>query len=403
MARSQTLRALSLIKLLLLALMAVAVCATPSMAQDDDDFFKELRRQKAREKAIREGKDPDAIVEVEAVAPKPKLPPTAAGWMSTIQRRWDVEKDAEKQLVREAADALKAAIGDEESLREKVVKNFDGFKEAEAEKLVTAAIRKSGVTVDKLRDVLTENRPKALKAIMNPLYTEADNCKLQPEVDAACAPLFAVWRDPVGYAAEKHGLDLSTPSAQLDGLATLLGEIVPELGKWPEGFENAEGYLRSIGAEVLNVREKEYKANSGILLANIKLEGGTLTEEDKRHVRVLNDYRMMLGKNSLMINLPLCAACTGHSKYMNQIGQLAHNIDGHPDGRTPQDRAKRAGFAGAVAENCLMGSKDGEQAVWQWYNAAEHHRNMIGNHSIIGVGHDGTYWTQNFSGGSRGR
>jgi uncharacterized protein YkwD len=140
-----------------------------------------------------------------------------------------------------------------------------------------------------------------------------------------------------------------------------------------------------------------------VLDANEKVAGDTITDEDRRHVRVLNDYRMMLGKGCVSINATLCKATTGHSKYMNKIKQLAHNIDGHPDGRTPQDRAKRAGFGGSVAENCLVGAEDGEQAVWQWYGAAEHHRNMIGNHSIIGVGHDGNYWTQNFSGGSRGR
>ncbi|MBX3461202.1 MAG: hypothetical protein KF696_14755 [Planctomycetes bacterium] len=381
------------------AVMAMFIALPVVSAQDDDDFYKEVRKKKAREKAIAEGKDPDA--QPEPPPEKPKLPADADGWMSYIQRRWNSTKPEELQTVREAADKLKEAIGTEQALREKVVKNFQGFKEKEAERELQDAIRKSGVTVEKLRVVLDESRPLALKAIMNPRYTEADNCKLQPEVDKACAPLFAVWRDPVGYSVDKFGLDLKAPGARLDGLATLLGEFDPALASWGENVTDAEAYMKSRGREFLNVSEREYKANRKLLDANDAMQGGTLTEEDKRHVRVLNDYRMMLGKGCLAINLQLCQACTGHSKYQEKIGRIGHNIDGHPEGRTPQDRARRAGFAGSVAENCLMGAADGAAAVWQWYNAAEHHRNMIANHSIIGVGHSGVYWTQNFSGGSR--
>ncbi len=382
------------------AVVLAALVALPvSLAQDDDDFVKEVRKKKAREKAIAEGKDPDAVPE--APPEKPKLPPDADGWMSFIQRKWNSARPEEQETVKECVTKLKEAIGTEQALRDKVIKNFSGFKEKEADRELGDAIRGSGVTIDALRKVLDENRPLALKAIMNPRYTEADNCKLQPEVDKACAPLFAVWRDPVGYAIEKMGLDLKGPGASLDALAATLGEFDASLAGWGEKVENAEAYMRSRGLEFLSVKEKEYKSNKKLLEANDALQGGTITDEDKRHVAVLNDYRMMLGKGCVTINLALCQACTGHSKYQEKIGRIGHNIDGHPDGRTPQDRAKRAGFGGSVAENCLMGAGDGAAAVWQWYNAAEHHRNMIANHSIIGVGHSGVYWTQNFSGGSR--
>jgi uncharacterized protein YkwD len=119
-------------------------------------------------------------------------------------------------------------------------------------------------------------------------------------------------------------------------------------------------------------------------------------------VRVLNDYRMMLGRAALPINLSLSDASTRHSRYMEQIGRIAHNIDGHPDGRTPQDRARRCGYNGSVTENCLVGADNGETAVWQWYRSAGHHRNMLGTHSVIGVGHSGTYWTQKFGSGGGG-
>ncbi|MBK8206313.1 MAG: hypothetical protein IPK87_05870 [Planctomycetes bacterium] len=70
------------------AVVLAALVALPvSFAQDDDDFVKEVRKKKAREKAIAEGKDPDAVPE--APPEKPKLPPDADGWMSFIQRKWN--------------------------------------------------------------------------------------------------------------------------------------------------------------------------------------------------------------------------------------------------------------------------------------------------------------------------
>ena len=372
-----------------------------AMAQDDpdDDFIKEWREKKRREKAIAEGKDPDAIEP--KVAAKPKLPPTASGWMATIKQKWDSKKEDELKLVDEAVEKLKAAIGDSSDFRDKVRKSFDGYKETKAQRALATALIRAKVSVESLRAVLKKKRPIAMRAIMNPAYTEADGCKLQPDVDRACAPLFAVWNDPVGYAIEKMGMDLAGPAAKLDRLASKIGEIVPELAEWPDSAKNAIEYMRANSEKVLNVKAKAYKAHRNTLTYNAKLKGGRVTEEDRKHIAVLNDYRMMLGKGTVKLQLQLCNATTRHSEHLKKIGRIGHNINGHPDGRTPGDRAKRAGYAGGVSENVLVGATTGAEAVWQWYRAAEHHRNMIGNHSLLGVGHAGNYWTQNFAGGRR--
>ncbi|MHC4839801.1 MAG: CAP domain-containing protein [Planctomycetota bacterium] len=384
----------------ILAALCVLIAAPAVLYAQDDDYIKELMKKKKRDKAIKEGKDPDAVEEKEVVS-KPKLPTSASGWIGTIKRCWDSDKVNDIELYNKSVESLKSAIGDDADLQSKVIKAFDGFKEKEAERRLASAIKSSGASVDRLEGVLKKHRPNALKAIMNPAYTESDGCRLQPEVDAACKPLFDVWRNPLGYAVENWKLDITTPASQLDTLCTNLEQIAPGMGAWPEGIESASAYMEKAALAQLDVKKKYYTANKGTLNFNANLKGGTLTDEDKAHVLELNDYRMMLGRGCLKINLQLCKACTGHSKYMNKIKKLAHNIQGHPDGVTPQDRAKRAGFGGGVAENCLVGASDGKSAVWQWYNAAEHHRNMIGGHSIIGVGHDGTYWTQNFAGGGR--
>ena len=141
-------------------------------------------------------------------------------------------------------------------------------------------------------------RPSGVRATRNPADTEADGCKLQPDVDKACAPLVAVWNAPVGYAIEKMGMDLAGPAAKLDRLASKIGEIVPELAEWPDGAKNAIEYMRANSEKVLNVKAKAYKAHRNTLTYNAKLKGGRVTEDDGKHIPVLNDYRMRTGKGT---------------------------------------------------------------------------------------------------------
>jgi hypothetical protein len=328
-----------------------------------------------------------------------KLSAEAVKWIATIRRDWNASKEDKRAEVRQCFAQLKETIGDSETLRAEFRKELLGFKESQAEREAAQALKAAKITVARLRKVLDENRPLALRQINNPLYTRTDDNRRQPDVDRACKPLFDVWRDPVSYSIDKLGLDLRATAESLDAMAASLGELDEALGTWGDGIENGMAYMRSRGRSILDVSEKEYRAHRKLLEANDKLEADYLTDEDKAHVRELNDYRMMLGKNPVSILVTLCDAATRHCKYMEQSGQFAHDIDGHPDGRTPQDRAKRCGFAGYVAENILMGAENGKEAVWQWYESAEHHRNMIGQHTLVGTGHSGTHWTQLFAGG----
>lgn len=384
----------------ILSVLLLALVALPVRADEEDDFYKALREKQRREKAIKEGKDPDAVEPPKEAAPEvPKLPDTANGWISVIKRLWDSDKTEDVKLVEDAVAKLKGAIGSDATLKTKVAKNFEGFKEKEAAKLAIGALKDPKAAREALRKVLVDNRPLAIKAIMNPKYTEADGCKLQPEVDKACKPLFDVWNDPVGYLMSNRKLDISGAATKLDKLAAMLGQIDEALGKWEGGVENGDKFMRKTAADLLDIKREEYDANKGVLAGNEAIADADCDALSKEHVRVLNDYRMMLGRGALAINLALYKAATGHSKYQEKIGRIGHDIPGHPDGVTPQQRCKRAGYGGSVGENCLMGAKTPAEAVWQWYNAAEHHRSMIGAWAHIGAGHSGVYWTQNFGGG----
>lgn len=120
-----------------------------------------------------------------------------------------------------------------------------------------------------------------------------------------------------------------------------------------------------------------------------------LQEEEYRCIFITNQYRVMMGKNALRIDVKLCKAARGHSKDMAELGFFDH-ISPVPGKRTHQDRARREGTS-CVSENIAMSGPSGESAFWAWFSSTKgHHENMLGNHSKIGVGNYKNHWTENF-------
>jgi len=121
-----------------------------------------------------------------------------------------------------------------------------------------------------------------------------------------------------------------------------------------------------------------------------------LPEEVREQVRVLNDYREMLGRHALAIERRLCESARKHSEWMESTGNFDHNQP-NPGTRTPQDRAGQEGYTAPVGENIAFGYNSPEAVHLGWYNSSGHHRNMTSAEwHEIGVGRAGSYWTQNF-------
>lgn len=119
-------------------------------------------------------------------------------------------------------------------------------------------------------------------------------------------------------------------------------------------------------------------------------------EDCREQVRVLNDYRAMLGLHALAIDTRLYQAALKHSTWMEQSGVFDHNSS-LPGRRTPADRCKAEGYEAGVGENIAFGYPSAESVHLGWYNSSGHHRNMVmATYYQIGVGRSGTYWTQNF-------
>lgn len=129
------------------------------------------------------------------------------------------------------------------------------------------------------------------------------------------------------------------------------------------------------------------------LLLNLGISS-ELQREEALGIRDLNRMRAMLGIGALSIDVKLCEAARGHSKDMNEKKFFSHTspVAGKA---SPWDRARRAGTT-ASAENIAAGARNGAGANRQWFHSPGHMRNMLGAHRRMGLGRDGSKWTQMF-------
>jgi uncharacterized protein YkwD len=115
-------------------------------------------------------------------------------------------------------------------------------------------------------------------------------------------------------------------------------------------------------------------------------------------VRLTNAQRTQHGCSALRVDSRLRSAARAHSVDMRQKHYFAHNS---PDGKTPWDRIKAAGYASPGAENIAQGYATAKAVMDGWMNSPGHRANIL-NCSLkavgIGVetGQGGPWWTQDF-------
>lgn len=150
-------------------------------------------------------------------------------------------------------------------------------------------------------------------------------------------------------------------------------EPIPEVASHPQG---EEGDRRSD-------REEELVPNP------LKVK---LTEEERDHIRSVNQERKKAGLSALAPALSLMKAAQEWSQYMQDNNKFHHRQNGLPG-------------KGWRAENIAAGKATVEGTMNQWMNSAGHRDNILdANYKYIGVGHASGntskykhYWTQNFS------
>lgn len=130
--------------------------------------------------------------------------------------------------------------------------------------------------------------------------------------------------------------------------------------------------------------------------------GTTSTSQETSYedlvVRLTNAARARVGCGPLRVDDRLRSAAHAHSYDMAARNYFGHNT---PDGRTPWDRIRAAGYDAPAAENIARGQQTPQDVTQAWLNSQGHRENMLNcKIKAIGVGthigSGGPWWTQDF-------
>ncbi|MDK0522530.1 CAP domain-containing protein [Streptomyces sp. ML-6] len=113
---------------------------------------------------------------------------------------------------------------------------------------------------------------------------------------------------------------------------------------------------------------------------------------------LVNQERSKVGCSPLTASSPLASLAQDFSEDMAARGFFDHT---DPDGRSPWDRASKAGVKGLAAENIARGQADAQAVMDAWMDSPGHRANILNcDYKTLGVGvHQGSggpWWTQEF-------
>ncbi|MET9919101.1 CAP domain-containing protein [Streptomyces sp. NPDC006435] len=112
----------------------------------------------------------------------------------------------------------------------------------------------------------------------------------------------------------------------------------------------------------------------------------------------VNQERAKVGCSPLTASSSLASLAQDFSEDMASRGFFDHT---DPDGRSPWDRASKAGVKGLAAENIARGQADAQAVMDAWMDSPGHRANILNcDYKTLGVGiHQGSggpWWTQEF-------
>ncbi|MDB4265211.1 CAP domain-containing protein [bacterium] len=182
-------------------------------------------------------------------------------------------------------------------------------------------------------------------------------------------------------------------------------KLVLILAKFRDGIvDTAVLHSQEEALKGIIAKEKEVIASYGglprdgirIMSGNDKIaENAKIPADEREGIREVNEWRLLLGLNALVIDPKLCDAGRGHSEDMDKNNFFAHESP-LPGKKTPWDRAGIEGTK-ASGENIYMGSPSPASANKGWFYSPGHHKNMFkARHQRIGLGRYGRHWTQMF-------
>lgn len=126
---------------------------------------------------------------------------------------------------------------------------------------------------------------------------------------------------------------------------------------------------------------------------------GAARGSERSMVSLVNTFRARRGCGAVHWDSRLAAAAGRHSADMARRDYFDH---ASPDGETPWDRARAAGYPNAGGENIAAGSATFDATLQQWIKSPGHRANLLNCKFVaMGVGEAeggpmAHYWTQMF-------
>ncbi|WP_030753533.1 CAP domain-containing protein [Streptomyces sp. NRRL F-5135] len=126
--------------------------------------------------------------------------------------------------------------------------------------------------------------------------------------------------------------------------------------------------------------------------------GGTTAPDEAAVLAMVNDERAKAGCKPLRADSGLARLAQKFSDDMAARGFFDHT---DPDGKTPWDRADKAGVKGLGGENIARGQSSADAVMESWMNSDGHRANILNcDYTRLGVGvhygPGGPWWTQDF-------
>lgn len=162
-----------------------------------------------------------------------------------------------------------------------------------------------------------------------------------------------------------------------------------ELGLSRPGEQNKGASPELAARESIEARQADLR----ILEANEKMKG-EIPGAEYEGILELNQWRIAMGLNALLIDPKLCAAARDHSRDMKTHGFFAHEspIKGK---ETPWARAANFNTKASSENIAINNSPSGANRAW--FHSPGHHKNMFAEkRTWVGLGQEGRHYTQLF-------
>ncbi|MBL9086944.1 MAG: FHA domain-containing protein [Planctomycetia bacterium] len=283
--------------------------------------------------------------------------------------------------------------------REAFVTALRARREAAAKEVAAAKVFSSGRTKQRLVEELQKRRTAALALIDDaqayPYPYAPNQAEIQARVDALVDQVREVWERPFDLVA--------TWDRGVEEALTLVREVDEVLGKVEEGWVGDLEAVKAIVNQAIDVPGLVAEPYDRDVLAFNEKVATSATGQEKENVRLVNAYRIMMGRQAVKLEERLTRAARGHSIEMRDLNYFAHESP-TPGKESPGKRCAIEGYSGG-SENIAFGSgfMNAKGAFDGWYHSSGHHRNMLGRGwTELGVGRasrtsdTASYWTQNF-------